>query len=90
MKQYLKDVDEKLKQRQEKVKAQEKKVTTAQEAVETARKEMVQRQHDMEKMHLHRKEWEKEKKAYLEHLESIETDELGTTSHIRQKREKNR
>lgn len=90
MKQYLKDVDEKLKQKEAKVKEQQKKVDTAVLAVEVARKDMLQKQHDVEKINIHRKEWEKEKKAYLEQLEAIETDELGTTSHIRNKKERNR
>ena len=90
MKHYLKDVDEKLKVREAKVKEQQKKVDNANLAVDAARKDMLQKQQDVEKINIHRKEWEKEKKVYLEHLEAIETDELGTTSHIRQKREKSR
>ncbi len=90
MKQYLKVVDEQLKQKEAKVKEQQKKVDAALAAVEVARKDMIQKQHDVEKIKIHRKEWDKEKKDYLEHLDAIETDELGTTSHIRQKKEKKR
>ncbi len=90
MKQYLKVVDEQLKQKEAKVKEQQKKVDAAAVAVEEARKDMFQKQHDVEKIQIHRQEWEKEKKDYLEHLDAIETDELGTTSHIRHKKEKNR
>ncbi len=90
MKYYLKDVDEKLKQKEIKVKEQKKKLEAAVLAVEVARKDMLKKQQDVEKISIHRKEWEKEKKVYLEELEAIENDELGTTSFLRQKREKNR
>ncbi len=89
MKQYLKDVNEKLAQKELKVKEQKKKVEAAEVAVEEARKVMRQKQQDVEKMQIHRKEWEKEKKVYLEHLDALETDEIGTTIHIKHKREKN-
>ena len=75
-----------LKQREMKVKDQAKQVESAKQAVDNARKDMLEKQQDVEKMRLHREEWEKEKKAYLEHLESIENDEIGTTIHIKQKR----
>ncbi len=87
MKQYLKEVDEKLKQREIKVKEQKKKVDAAQKAVEDARREMLKKQQDVEKIKMHRTEWEKEKKSYLEHLESLENDEIGTTIHLKKKRE---
>ena len=88
MKYYMKEVDEKLKQKELKVKDQNKHVENAKQAVDNARKDMLEKQQDVEKMRLHREEWEKEKKAYLEHLEGIETDEIGTTIHIKQKRGK--
>ncbi len=88
MKVYLKDVDEKLKQKEVKVKEQKKQVDLAASAVETARKDMLEKQMDVEKMRIHRSEWEKEKQKHLEHLESIETDELGTTIHLKQKKNK--
>lgn len=86
MKFYLKDVDEKLKQREAKVKEQKKQVDIAKQAVEVARKDMLQKQQDVEKIKIHRKEWEKEQKAHLELLESIDNDELGTTIHLKQKK----
>ena len=86
MKFYLKDVDGKLNQQEVKVKDQKKQVDAAKQAVETARKDMLQKQQDVEKIRIHRKEWEKEKKAHLELLDSIETDELGTTIHLKQKK----
>jgi chromosome segregation ATPase len=88
MKQYLKEVNEKLKQKETKVKEQKRQVTLAEQAVESSRKEMLQKQQDVEKLKLHKVEWDKETKAYLEHLESLETDELGTTIHLKHKKQK--
>jgi predicted nucleic acid-binding Zn-ribbon protein len=78
MRLYLKEVDEKLKLRETKVKEQKKVVDAAEKKVEDARQEMLKRQQDMEKMRLHRKEWEKEIKIILEQKEAIEMDETGS------------
>ncbi|MBY0529677.1 MAG: type III secretion T3S chaperone [Rhabdochlamydiaceae bacterium] len=86
MKAYLKVVDEKLKVKDQKVKDQEKKVEQAKVAVETARLDFLKKQQDVEKLRLHREEWEKEMKALLEQKEAIETDEMGSVIHFRQKR----
>ena len=90
MKLYLKDVDEKLKVKETKVTDQLKLVQAAEAKVEEARKEMVKRQHDMEKMRLHRKEWEKEQKVIQEQKEALEMDETGSTSFSRKKRQAKR
>lgn len=83
MKYYLKVVDEKLKGKELKVKEQKKQVENAQKQVELARQDFLKKQQDVEKLRLHREEWEKEMRLVLEHIEGIESDELGSTMHAR-------
>jgi flagellar biosynthesis chaperone FliJ len=83
MRYYLKVVDEKLKAKEIKVKEQQKLVDTARQQVETARQDLIKKQQDVEKIDMHRKEWEKEMKALAEHKESVETDEMGSVLHHR-------
>jgi len=71
--------------KEKKVEEQIKVVKEAEEAVEMARKDMIKKQHDVEKMKTHRKEWEKEMRALEVHQEGIETDELGTSMHTSKK-----
>ncbi len=86
MKYYLKVVDEKLAVHEQKVREQVKKVELAEAAVETARQDYLKKHQDVEKLRLHKQEWEKEMKAILEQKETVETDEMGSVSHARQKR----
>jgi flagellar biosynthesis chaperone FliJ len=86
MKRYLKLVDEKLEQAQLRVKEQQKRVEAAKTQVETARHDLFKKQQDVEKLILHRKEWEKEVKTLLEHKESLESDEIGSAIHLSRKR----
>ena len=79
MKAYLKEVEEKLKVHQKKVSDQTKNVDVAQKNVDTAREEMLKKQQEVEKMNLHKKEWEKEIKKIIEQKESLEMDETGST-----------
>jgi flagellar biosynthesis chaperone FliJ len=90
MKQYLKIVDEQLYQKELRVTEQKKKVIEAQKQVDIARQNLVKRQHDVEKLNIHRKEWEAENRLALEREEAVEVDETGTVRHIRrqQKRKK--
>jgi flagellar biosynthesis chaperone FliJ len=85
MKYYLKVVDEKLKAKEMKVKEQQKHVDNAQKQVDTARQDFLKKQQDVEKLRLHREEWEKEMKTLLEHMEGVESDELGSAMHARKK-----
>lgn len=87
MRQYLKVVDEQLKQKEQKVKEQQKLVEAAEKQVELARKDMVKRQQDIEKLAIHRKEWDKEMHALAEHKESLEGDEMGSAMYSAKKRE---
>lgn len=85
MRDYIKVVEDELKQKEKKVQDQVKEVQKAAERVEEARKDMVKKQHDVEKLKTHRKEWEKEMKALMEYEESIESDEIGTVMHTSKK-----
>ncbi len=85
MRYYLKTVDEKLKLKEQKVKEQLKQVESAKAQVESARADLIKKQQDVEKMHMHRKEWEKEMKAIQDYKEGVETDEMGSTLHQRKR-----
>ncbi|MEM7174883.1 MAG: type III secretion T3S chaperone [Chlamydiota bacterium] len=85
MKTYLKIVEEELKEKEKAVEEQTKEVKKAEEQVEIARKELIKKQRDLEKINMHRKEWEKETRALLEHQASLEIDELGTAVHTLRK-----
>ena len=82
MKLYLKVVDEDLFTKEQKVTEQEKQVAAAKVALEEARKIFFQRQKDVEKLKLHRKEWEAEMRIILAHEEEIVNDEIGSAMHI--------
>lgn len=86
MRYYLKVVDEKLKLKEQKVKEQIKQVDAAKQQVEHARLDLIKKQQAVEKMHTHRKEWEREKKALEDYKEGVETDEIGSTLHQRKTR----
>lgn len=86
MKYYLKVVDEKLKVHEQKVQEQVKKVEQAKTAVEAARQDYLKKNQDVEKLRIHREEWEKEMQAILEQKEAVETDEMGSVGHARHKR----
>jgi flagellar biosynthesis chaperone FliJ len=83
MKHYMKVVDEQLKQREFKVKEQQKLTDAASALVDTARKEVVKKHQEVEKLRLHRLEWEKEMKTLLEYKEGVESDEIGSAMHSR-------
>lgn len=82
MKRYLKVVDEDLLAKQQKVTEQKKHVTAAKEQLEEARKIYFQRQKDVEKLKMHREEWEQEMRIILAHEDEIINDEIGSSMHI--------
>jgi len=88
MKKYLKEVSLELAQREKKVMEQQKQVQEAEKKVEEARQNYIKKQRDVEKLTIHRKEWEKEMQAELSYKEAIEADELGAIMHIRRKKQK--
>lgn len=87
MKMYLKIVDEQLKQKERKVTDQKKKTDEAEKNVEIARQDHFKKQQDVEKIKLHRKDWEKEQRVIMGREEEKQTDELGSTMHQKKKRE---
>lgn len=79
---YLKVVvEEKLRKEHQKVLQQQKEVQAAQVEVEKARVLLDQRRQDVEKLRLHREDWELEMRKELEAFDVKETDEIGTTIH---------
>lgn len=89
LKVYLKTVDVELKQKQTKVEEQKKKVEAAEKAVEVARQEMMKKNQEVEKLRMHREEWEKEVKLEELLIEDKEIDELGSALFNKRKKEKN-
>lgn len=84
---YLKKVvDEELKVEERKVTDQAKVLKKAEDEVEKARKEYLKKTQDMEKLKLHKTEWNKEILLEEIKLEAAETDELGSTAHAMRKR----
>lgn len=86
MKAYLKVVDEQLKQKEAKVREQQKNVDAAQKAVDAALADLFKKQKDVEKLDIHREEWQKEEKREEVRKEAIETDEMGAGMHTRRKK----
>ncbi|MBM3184637.1 MAG: type III secretion T3S chaperone [Chlamydiae bacterium] len=88
---YLKIVDEKLAKEQKKVEEQQKQVDIAQKQVDIATDDLFQKKKDLEKLELHKKEWEKEMQYWAIREEAIEHDEQGSATHsIRKKEQKKR
>ena|ERR1700722_7600284 len=83
MRYYLKEVDQQLAQKEQKVKEQHKQVETAQKNVELARADLLKKQQDVEKLRIHREEWDKEMKILETQKEGVETDETGSALHNR-------
>jgi len=88
MKNYLKVVDERLAEKEKKVEEQRKKVAAAKTQVQIAKDDLLQKQKDVEKMEIHKKEWEKEVRHWMTKQEEKEHDELGTSSDILRKKSK--
>ncbi len=87
MKNYLKVVDEKLVLKEKKVADQKKIVKFANDQVEMAKEDLFQKLKDVEKLEIHKKEWEKEIRHWTDKKEALEQDELGSTSDTLRKKE---
>ncbi len=87
MKRYLETVESKLEEHQKKVDEQKEQVELAQKQVEIAKQDMIQKQKDLEKLRIHKKEWLKEHEKEERRQEEIKHDELGTVIHEIKKRE---
>lgn len=90
MKSYLKIVDEKLVDKEKKVKEQQKQVDLAQKQVDAATDEVFQRKKDLEKLEMHKLEWEKEVRYWTEQKEAVEHDEQGSATHTIRKADEER
>lgn len=88
MKNYLNSVNEKLAEHEKKVVEQQKQVDLAQKQVDLATDELFQRKKDLEKLELHKLEWEKEFRYWVEQKEAVEQDELGSQTHTQRKKER--
>lgn len=88
MKAYLKVVETKLADKEKKVVEQQKQVDLAQKQVDLATDELFQRKKDLEKLEIHKKEWEKEVRYWTEQKEAVEHDEQGSATHSIRKKEK--
>lgn len=84
---YLKTVEERLVEKERAVKAQQGQVDAAQKQVELATQEVFQRKKDLEKLQIHRQEWEKEVRYWTEQKEAVEHDEQGSATHLLRKKE---
>lgn len=88
MKSYLKVVDEKLKIEEKKVADQKKIVEKAEKDLEVAKEDLRQKRVEVDKIAMHKKDWEKGVKKELEIQETKETDELGSMTYSMQKKQR--
>lgn len=82
MKYYLKTVDEKLAMEDKKVKEQEQVVETAQKNLNLAKDDLRAKRQEVDKLLVHKKDWEKEMRREEEIKEGREQDELGTVIYM--------
>jgi hypothetical protein len=85
---YLKIVDERLAEKEKKVVAEQKNVDAAQKQVDIATDDLFQKKKDLEKLEIHKKEWEKEMGYWVQQKEGVEQDEQGSSTHHLHKRER--
>ncbi|CRX37749.1 type III secretion T3S chaperone [Estrella lausannensis] len=90
MKVYLKEVKEKLKIEEKKVKEQKDQVELAAKDLDVAEKELKKRRQDVDKLNVHRADWEKEIKLEMEMKELDQQDEMGNVIFLKRVRESNR
>lgn len=84
---YLKTVEERLVEKEKAVKAQQVQVDAAQKQVDLATQEVFQKKKDLEKLQMHKQEWEKEVRYWTEQKEAIEHDDQGSAAHLIRKKE---
>jgi hypothetical protein len=86
---YMKEViNVKIAEEKKNVDDQKKVVIEAKKELELARENRLQKNQDLEKIHLHKKEWLKGARKQMALDEAIVSDELGTGMHTRNKRKK--
>ena len=81
MKVYLKIVEDKLKIEEKKVQDQKEQVKIAEKNLETAKADLNRKRQEVDKLLMHKKDWEKEKRKEMEIIEGREQDELGSIIH---------
>lgn len=87
MKAYLEIVKEKLAAEEQKVLKQKENVQTAEKNLEEAREQKRQREFEVDKIKMHREEWEKEARKEIEMKELSEMDELGNLMFLKKQRD---
>lgn len=88
MKVYLKLVQEKLLGEEEKVKKQEENVKIAEKNLEDAKEDLRKKEHEVEKLNMHKEEWEKEALKEVLLKETQELDEIGSIMFLKKLRER--
>jgi len=78
MKAYLKVVDEKLKVEEKKVQDQKAQVKVAEKNLEDAKLDLQRKRQEVDKLLMHKKDWDREMRRELEIIEGREQDELGS------------
>ncbi len=86
MKVYLKIVEDKLKVEEKKVLDQKEQVKTAEKNLEQAKLDLKKKRQEVDKLFMHKADWEKERKKELEVIENREQDELGSIIHTTRQR----
>jgi hypothetical protein len=84
---YLDIVKEKLQEKEKKVEDQKKQVREAQHQLDLAKKDLFSKKKDVEKLEIHKKEWEKEFNFWSARQEEVEQDELGSVRDVIKKKE---
>jgi hypothetical protein len=86
---YLDVVKEKLKEKEKIVLQQKEKVQFAKKQCDEARANLIQKKKDLEKLQIHKKEWEKEVKCWTIKEEASLEDEMSSMRHaVRKQKEK--
>ena len=82
MKAYLKVVQERLKVEEKKVKEQQNQVDLAVKEVDKAREDLNLKQLEVDKLEIHRKDWEAAMRKEMEIAEEREHDEIGNITYL--------
>lgn len=83
---YLKVVDEKLKVEEKKVKDQQEQVNIATKNLEQAKEDLRRKRQEVDKLMMHKKDWEREARKEQEIIDGREQDELGSIIYMSQKK----
>jgi hypothetical protein len=86
MKEYLKVAKEKVKIEEKKVKEQQNQVEIAAKNLQIAENELRMKRQEVDKLHSHRKDWEKEMRKEEDIIEGREQDELGNVIYLSRRR----